>query len=118
MSATGVIAMVRSSAAADGSGTTSQWLDRQLDRLPGEIMFPSWVAERRGASKFEVQFKYTLIDNANRIVKRGYAWTVDAPLNMVGPPREIEPEYAPTPDHIGNPAKEHRRVTEEQSSLE
>jgi hypothetical protein len=114
ISETGVVALVRASASQDGPGTMSDWLDRQLKAVTGQVMFPDWKAERRGATKFEVQYTFTLIDGANRIVKRGYAWTVDVPLSLVGPPRTISPEYAPA----AGQRHDTRRVLQEQSSLE
>ena len=115
---TGVVAMVQMSPAKDGGGTMGDWVDRRLKELTGQLMFPRWQAERRGASKFEVQFTFTLIDKENRIVKRGYAWTVDVPLNLVGPPREMEPEYTQPVDARRRQLYEERRALDAEKSLE
>jgi hypothetical protein len=118
ISETGVVAMVQLSPAKEGDGTIADWVDRRLKELTGQLMFPRWQAERRGASKFEVQFTFTLIDEQNRIVKRGYAWSVDVPLNLVGPTRELEPEYTQSVDGRRKQLYEERRAIEAQKSLE
>ena len=118
ISETGVVAMVQASPAKEKNGTLADWVGRRLKELTGQIMFPRWQAERRGANKFEVQFTFTLIDEQNRIVKRGYAWTVDVPLNLVGPTREIEPEYTQSVDGRRKQIYEERRAIEAQKSLE
>ncbi|MFH0907636.1 MAG: hypothetical protein V1929_02600 [bacterium] len=118
ISETGVVAMVQMSSAKEGDGTMGDWVDRRLKELTGQLMFPRWQAERRGASKFEVQFTFTLIDEENRIVKRGYAWSVDVPLNLVGPTRELEPDYTQFVDGRRRQMHEERRAIEAQRSLE
>ena len=110
--------MVQMSPAKEGDGTIADWVDRRLKELTGQLMFPRWQAERRGASKFEVQFTFTLIDEQNRIVKRGYAWSVDVPLNLVGPTRELEPEYTQSVDGRRRQMYEERRAIDAQKSLE
>lgn len=118
ISETGVVAMVQRSPAKEGDGTIADWVDRRLKELTGQLMFPRWQAERRGTSKFEVQFTFTLIDEENRIVKRGYAWSVDVPLSIVGPTRELEPEYTQSVDGRRRQMYEERRAIEAQKSLE
>jgi hypothetical protein len=114
---TSLVALVQGSASPEG-GMTDAWLKKQLGQVKGETMFPQWSVERRGTSKYEVQFTYTLIDVDNRIVKRGFAWSVDAGLQLVGPPREISPEYAPSYNRSGNAQDEYRRAKEIQAELE
>lgn len=114
---TSLVALVQSTPAVDGLAT-SNWVHRQLGLVKGEIMFPKWEAQRRGKTRYEVRFTYTLIDPDNRIVKRGYAWSVDAAVQVVDPPREIDPEYAPSFNRSGTGRDEFRRARETQAQLE
>lgn len=114
---TSLVALVQNSPAPEG-GSTADWLKREQAKITGEVMFPRWDVDRRGTSKYEVRFTYTLIDPENRIVKRGFAWTVDAGLQIVGPPREVSPEYSPAFNRGGSAGDEYKRAKDIQSQLE
>jgi hypothetical protein len=114
---TSLVALVSSAPAAEG-GTTEEWLTRELKSIKGEIMFPKWDTDRRGTAKYEVRFTFTLIDEETRIVKRGYAWTVDAGLQLVGPRRDLTPEYSPSFNRSGTGRDEYKRAKEIQTQLE
>lgn len=84
------IKLVQSAPAAQGEGTTEQWLQRQAATNDSSIVFPRWEAERRGMGKYQVIFTCTLMHEDGRINKWGVAWSVDILLKMVAPPREME----------------------------
>lgn len=86
------IRLVKEAAAADGQGTTEQWLGRQLDTDRLSMLFPRWQARRRGTGKYDVRFTCTLMGGTGEITKRGFAWTVDLVLKLVSPARELAPE--------------------------
>ena len=113
-----VIAMVSTSAAPDKVGSTAEWVNRNLNQLGGQVMFPRWRATRQGSNKFDVRFTYTIIDERNSMTKKGYSWSVDTVLNMVGPPRELVAVDVATPRGPEVTEQQRRRVRQEEFSLE
>lgn len=112
-----VLQLVREKAAPDGTGATDDWLQRRLGELQGQVLFPRWQVARRGSSKYEVTFTYTWIDITNHISSRGFAWTVDGGLKLVGEPREVEfNEATPRPRNAAE--KQQRRLHDPSFSLE
>ncbi len=89
MSPAEVIELVREQSAPEGEGTVMEWLDRQMVSPTGQPLFPRWVAQRRAANRFEVQFTYTWVEGSDRIESRGFAWQVDASLHTVEGPQTI-----------------------------
>ena len=84
------IKLVQSAPAAQGEGTTEQWLQRQAATNGSSIFFPRWEADRRGMGKYEVIFTCTLMQEDGRVGKWGVAWSVDIVLKMVTSPREMK----------------------------
>ena len=87
-----VLAMVKSYPSPEPQIDTETWLTKQLQDDPGQVMFPRWEVQKRGANKYEARFTYTHIGTDNRMVKKGLSWNVDAVLKVVSPPRELPPE--------------------------
>ena len=112
-----IVNMVSSNAAPDKLGDTDDWLKRQIGQVDGQILFPRWKVLRHGDTKYEVQYAFSVIDDQNRLIKRGYQWQVDALVKLVGQPRELTfaeqtPAHAPV-DHA-----QHRRISEEEAGIE
>lgn len=85
-----IVNMVISNAAPDGNGINDDWLKRQIGQVDGQILFPRWKVMRHGPNKYDAQYSFSIIDAQNRLSKRGYQWSVDAMVKLVGPPRELE----------------------------
>lgn len=89
---TTAIRLVQQSSAPDGPGTCEDWVQRHLEQLLGNVMFPRWQTQRRAASKYEVTFTYTLVSESNEIRHGGFAWNADLLLRLVSPMREMTDE--------------------------
>lgn len=113
-----IINLVASNAAPDKIGSTDDWLKRQIGTIEGQILFPRWKVLRHGNTRFEARYQFSVIDDQNRISKRGYQWEVDVLVKLVSPPRELvfaeqKPLAAPTVD-----TRQSRRLRDEEASLE
>lgn len=86
-----VLKMVQEKESPDGAGTMMDWLGRELQGLKGQTLFPRWQVTRRGSMKYDVRYTYTWIDPSERISTRGWMWTVDGGLRLVGEPHELAP---------------------------
>ncbi len=116
---TDIINMVSSNAAPDSLGNTDDWIKRQIGSIEGQILFPRWKVLRHGETKYEVQYAFSVIDEQNRIVKRGYAWDVDAIIKVVTLPREMKfTEQAPVSIAPTIDNKQRHRIRDEEASIE
>jgi hypothetical protein len=112
-----VLDLVRDHPAPDGRGLTREWVERVVD-VRAQALFPRWQVARRGATRYEVKYTYTLIDATNQITRVGYTWGVDAALKVVDDPQTMTvAEPAATPDRRFN-LQQRRRIEEEEASLE
>lgn len=112
-----VLALVREEDSPDGAGTMMDWVQRQIARLKGQVLFPRWQVTRRGSSKYEVRYTFTWIDATNHISSKGYFWIVDGGLRLVGAPHELDAvEVGP---RVRTPAEvQQQRIRDEEYSLE
>ncbi len=99
------VEMVKKWVAEDQLGTMEQWVEAELGRVRGDIMFPQWEATRKGAHQFDVLFTYTHRDLDYHIDKKGYRWEVNTRLNVVRGPEpwreeKEEPEWTPSFEDI------------------
>lgn len=112
-----VLNLVRENPAPDGQGLTKEWVERVVDART-QALFPRWQVVRRGATRYEVKYTYTLIDATNQIIRVGYTWSVDAALKLVDTPKTMtQAEPSPMPDRRFN-QQQRRRIEEEEASLE
>jgi len=112
-----VLNLVRENPAPDGQGLTKEWVERLVDARP-QALFPRWQVMRRGATRYEVKYTYTLIDSTNQITRVGYTWGVDAALKVVDAPKVMtQAEPASSPDRRFT-QQQRRRIEEEEASLE
>jgi hypothetical protein len=80
------------SQAPEGEGTAKDWIQRTLEAVEGDALFPRWEAHRRGMEKYDVWFTYTLVPRDGPAEKQGYSWNVDLVLKLVAKPRLLKPE--------------------------
>lgn len=112
-----VLALVRESPAPEGGGLTQDWVMRTKDPM-SQLLFPRWQVVRRGATRYEARFTYTLIDATNQISRLGYTWSVDAALKLVDAPKSFaQVESAPQGGRTLS-QQQRRRIQDEESSLE
>lgn len=83
------IRLTRDAPAPDGKGSNEDWVQRKIEALGKDVLFPRWEARRRAAGKFEVTFTYTLVSGGESVERRCFAWTADVVLHLVSPPREL-----------------------------
>lgn len=115
---TDVLQMVKQSPAVSPDMDTDAWVNQQMDRVQGQVIFPRWEVSRRGSSKYEARYVYTLLNDDNDMSKIGWRWEVDMMLKMIGPPRQIlAQETAPRP-RSNESQQQQRRIREEERSLE
>lgn len=112
-----VLGMVGESPAPDGSGSTSDWVARMVGNTDAQVLFPRWQVSRRGASKYEVRYTYTTIDETNHLSRAGLRWMVDAALKMVEGPDTMLLEDASRPERSLD-QQQRRRVRDAAYSLE
>ena len=112
-----VLTLVTDDAAPDGAGTTGDWVKRAAGETGGQLLFPRWQVDRRGANRYEVKYTYTLIDSTNHLSRRGFLWNVDTALKLVGKPH---PLVLAEPARAGRSfnQQQERRISEEEASLE
>ncbi len=67
--------------------TTEVWLQKEIESLKGQVMFPRWSTTRWGSYKQEVNFSFVHIDTQNRMNKITYTWQVDVLDMTVEPPQ-------------------------------
>ncbi|MBW7908439.1 MAG: hypothetical protein H3C50_05895 [Kiritimatiellae bacterium] len=115
MSEAEVLDLVREQPAPEGEGTVVQWLERQLASPTGQPLFPRWVAQRRAANRFEVQFTYTWIEGSDQIDSRGFAWQVDASLHTVEGPQAMKTDEPTRPASFSD--QQHRRAQDPNYNL-
>lgn len=72
--------------------TVREWIRQQEESSDGQVLFPRWDVRRRGATKVEVRFTYTLLHDDYTVERRGYSWQVDQVLRLVGPPVVLNDE--------------------------
>lgn len=112
-----VIRRVKTSPAPDGTGTTENWLDVQIQAMKGQAMFPRWNATRRGSNKQEVIFDFVFLDSQNQMRRLSYTWDVDVLDMTISTPRLTQLEEIASPEQ--NLAHQHeRRVREHERQLE
>ncbi len=112
-----VLGLVQDHEMADGSGAAGDWVIRQVNALGGQHLFPRWQVFRRGANRYEVRFTYTHLDASNTMTRRGYSWSVDAALKLVGEARELDAEEQARPGRtLGR--REEDRIRQHEASLE
>jgi hypothetical protein len=109
--------LVRDSAAPDEPGNTSEWLERQMQAMGGQVMFPRWTATRRGSNKQDVRFDFVHIDDANNTRRIAYIWPVDVLTMTVGEVRLDEVEQSASPDQ-SMLEQELRRIREHEQALQ
>lgn len=116
---TDVILMVKKAPAREGNIDTDTWVDKQIADVKGQVIFPRWEVTRRGSSKYEARYLYTLLDDQNKMTKRGWRWDVDVVVKMVSAPRDFVEEDS-QPVQVRKPEAEQRmrRIREEERSLE
>lgn len=112
-----VIQLVQEHPAPDGKGLTREWVERGVDAR-AQALFPRWQVARRGATRYEVKYTFTLIDATNHISRVGYTWSVDAALKMVDAPQTMTRAEPTTSTERRFNQKQRRRIEEEEASLE
>ena len=112
-----VLTLVRESPAPDGNGLTQDWVMRTPDSM-SQLLFPRWQVTRRGATRYEARFTYTLIDATNQISRLGYAWNVDAALKIVEAPKPFTHQEPTVRSGRTLSQQQRRRIQDEESSLE
>ena len=112
-----VLSLVTDDAAPDGSGTTGDWVKRAANETGGQLLFPRWQVDRRGANRYEVKYTYTLIDSTKHLSRRGFLWNVDTALKVVGKPHPLVLAEPARAGRTFNQQQE-RRISEEEASLE
>jgi hypothetical protein len=115
---TDVIQMVKQSASMRANLDTGVWVDQQMAQIQGQVIFPRWEVVRRGSSKYEARYSYTLLDADNNMAKRGWRWDVDIMLKIVSPPRDIVMEDSTHRKRSSETEMQQRRIVEEEKSLE
>lgn len=105
--------LVRDHAAPDKNGTMAKWLDRQLELLGGQIMFPKWTATRRGSNKQEIGFQFVHIDNENQMTRRSFTWQVDVLAMTVESPQLAGDASHAAPERAMVQSQERRLRTHE-----
>jgi len=112
-----VISNVQRFKSPDGIGTMQDWLDRQIIELNGQILFPKWIARRRGSNIQEVTFNFILVDSRNLMRRIRYVWDVDVLDMTVGSPTLLELGEIDSPDQtLANQLE--RRVLEFEKQLQ
>jgi hypothetical protein len=109
--------LVRGQPSPNGVGTMMDWVNWRATELKGQVLFPRWQVTRRGSSKYEVRYSFTWIDTTNHISSRGFVWTVDGGLKLVGEPREMAAQDL-APRARSFTEQQERRVRDESYSLE
>ncbi|MBU1909490.1 MAG: hypothetical protein KJ726_05535 [Verrucomicrobia bacterium] len=84
--------LTREASAPDGEGTNEDWVQRKVESVDQDVLFPRWEAHRRAAGKYEVSFTYTQVGAGESVARGGFAWTADVVLLLVSPPREMHPD--------------------------
>lgn len=112
-----VLTLVRESPAPDGNGLTQDWVMRTQDPM-SQLLFPRWQVTRRGATRYEARFTFTLIDSTNQISRLGYAWNVDAALKIVDAPKPFTHQEPTVRSGRSLSQQQRRRIQDEESSLE
>lgn len=112
-----VLALVHESPAPDGEGNTTEWVRRSMDSTVQKL-FPRWQVVRRGATRYEVKYTYTVINTTNELTRQGYAWNVDAALKTVGPPVLVSMADPLAPLGRTFSQQQRRRIQDEEASLE
>ncbi len=115
---TDVLSMVKKSPAVTGGMDTETWVNQMMDRIQGQVIFPRWEVSRRGSSRYEARYVYTLLNDENDMSKIGWKWDVDMMLKVVGPPREILPQETAARPRSSESVQQKRRIREEERSLE
>ncbi len=114
-----VLQMVREALAPEGAGTMEAWVDRKTAAFRDQIMFPKWEVLRRGSSKYEVRYSFTVMDANSAMSKRGFYWNVDFDLRVVSLPKEIMPAELAAKHLVPDPAmKLKKKLREAELSLE
>lgn len=108
--------IVRDSPAPDDQGNTADWLDRQLQAMGGQVMFPRWTTTRRGSNKQDVRFDFVHIDAANNTRRIAYVWPVDVLTMTVGALRLDEIEQSASLDQ-SIIDQQQRRIREHEQAL-
>ena len=85
------ITMVREHKVPEADVSVAEWVQRVLDAVDGDVMFPRWQAYRRAVGRYEVWFSYTVLAGDGTVDKRGLAWVVDLNLQLVEGPRDLTP---------------------------
>lgn len=89
----GAIQLVQQQEAPDEfGGTIEEWLAVARREIEGDVMFPRWEGQRKGANRFEVRYTHTVIDYDYNIMRTGYTWEVDTMMKVVNGPKPIDPE--------------------------
>ena len=95
----GAIEMARTTMMADTNvfaGTHGEWVRARVEQVRGDVMFPRWEGQRKGANRFEVRYTHTEIDDDYNLERVGFTWNVDTMLKLVDGPQPIDPaELAP-----------------------
>lgn len=115
---TDVIRLVKGSPSPDANLTTETWVDQQMAQIRGQVIFPRWEVSRRGSSKYEARYTYTLLDAENSMTRRGWRWEADVVLKVVGAPRELEPEESAPRIRTTEGQQKQRRIREEERMIE
>lgn len=112
-----VLDLVMEQPAPDEVGKTSDWVAREANAHDGQLFFPRWQVNRRGANRYEVRFTYTVINQTNHLLRRGYSWNVDSALKLVGAPVALVLNEAPRPGRTFTQQRA-QRIAEEEAALE
>lgn len=84
-----VIRMVHEAVDEESGVTYAVWTETQLAAEKGSLLFEEWSVMPRGGTSYEVRFICTLLQNDATRVQRGYSWSVDGLLHVVGAPRAL-----------------------------
>lgn len=72
----------------DGTGY-GRWIEQQLVRTGGTLLFADWEVRGRNEAVDEVRFTYTVLDPDFRVLLGGYAWEISRDDGAVGAPRPL-----------------------------
>jgi len=107
------IGKVKDSPAPEGGeGTMEEWVVRTVHSQDRSVLYPRWTAHPLAAGAFEVQYTYTVLKDDYKMVKGGYAWSIDPLLEAVQGPRRMEGDEMET-DRPGREVSAQRQRSRE-----
>jgi hypothetical protein len=85
------IRLVQSSAAPDGGGAVSNWVERVVAEYDTSL-FPRWIARKAAVGRYDVRFTCVVTDASGAARPIGYSWSADLALQVVRGPRALSEE--------------------------